>query len=237
MVQILILNGAAGSGKGEVFKFIDEILLDWDVKEYSSIQYIKEVAKESFGWNGVKDTAGRNLLSTMKQAMIKYNNLPTKKIISVIKESIASEIDLIVTDIREPSEIDKLVKWCRENKVICHTCRISNTNKELEAERSCLSLTGDKMYGRYDYSLYIYNNGTLDELKTHIEKVFTDLYINKILIKNTICSPGSNQFEPALKSTMEDICSKCNHGHLIKSLHSMMKVCDYCGQSFFSKKE
>lgn len=232
-IKVLIMNGPAESGKGETSKIIANHL-KWEVKQYSSIDYVKHVAKEKFGWNGKKNVKGRNLLAGIKQTMIAYNDMPTKKVIVNIQEGILFGIDLMIVDIREPDEIDKLVNWCRENKVTCHTCRVSNTDKELEAERSGLSLTGDRMYGRYDYDIYIYNNKGLFELEQQVKEKFTDVYINHFTQskKDSPITIGAMQHEPSIKATMGNNCIVCNHGKIWPDLKSMTDVCNYCRQRY-----
>jgi len=229
-IHVLIMNGPAESGKGTVADYIEK-LLNWKIKRYSSIDYVKEVAKK-FGWDGVKDVKGRNLLSAMKQTMIEFNDLPTKKIINEIQECILFEVDLLICDIREPEEIQKLVDYCKEQDIQCDTCRISNTIKELEAERTGLSTFGDRMYGRYDYTSYVYNNGSLDELKVQVKEIFSDLYINNIPSKPSIGSPGSNTFEPVIDQPIKNICIMCHHGLLVKNENTSNSTCSYCRQVY-----
>ncbi|MCP4368293.1 MAG: hypothetical protein GY797_09335 [Deltaproteobacteria bacterium] len=174
-IKILIMNAPAESGKGTVAKYLKE-LFSYEIVEYSSIDYVKDVAREKFGWDGKKDVAGRNLLAAIKQAMIAYNDLPTKKITTVIEEAIMFGVDILVVDIREPDEIEKLVEYCSLEEITCHTCRIHNTKAENEAEVSGLSLTGDRLYGEYDYDINIRNNGTLLELEQTMAETFEKIY-------------------------------------------------------------
>jgi hypothetical protein len=230
-LKILILNGPAESGKGEVARIIKQYL-PFEVIQYSSIDFVKDVAKEKFGWDGVKDVKGRNLLSAIKQSMIAYNDLPTKKIIEIINYYIKSTY-LITIDVREPDEIDKLVKWCKEKNITCHTCRISNTEKELEAERSGLSLTGDRMYGRYNYDIYIYNNEGLYDLEQQTKEKFTNIYLNPIPKPNKEpVTIGSKQHEPPIEQTIKNTCTICNHGKLRIDKRTLFLVCDYCQQRY-----
>lgn len=234
MVNVLILNGPAESGKGEVAKCIAETL-DFKIENYSSIDYVKEVAKENFGWDCVKDTPGRNLLSAIKQSMVEYNNLPTKKIITKIEECFIFEIDLLICDIREPSEIQKLVDYCEENNLQCTTCRVHNTKAELNASKSDLSVSGDKIYGKFDYSCHIYNNGSLSELNDKVKKIFGDLYIHQILKEPILSSPGSRRFEPAI-GLRGNHCCICFHGRIEKDKRTLNYICSYCGQVYFKKE-
>lgn len=172
---VLILNGTAESGKGTVVEFIEQQFEVYAVS-YSSIDYVKDVAKAKFGWDGVKDTKGRNLLAGIKQLMIGYNDMPTKKVIINLKEAIMFAQDLFVVDIREPDEIEKLVEHCAKVEVRCVTCRINNKRAETLAKENGLSLTGDRLYGKYDYNLDIYNDGSLDELKGQVKRIFTPIF-------------------------------------------------------------
>jgi len=177
-MKVLIMNGPAESGKGTVAKCLGE-LFNFKITEYSSIDYVKDVASKKFGWDGEKDVAGRNLLAAIKQAMIAYNDLPTKKVIVVIEEAIMFGIDILIVDIREPDEIEKLVEYCTQAELTCHTCRIINTKAENEAEVSGLSLTGDRLYGEYDYDINLRNNGTLLELEQEVAKIFSPVYVEQ----------------------------------------------------------
>lgn len=174
-MKVLIMNGPAESGKGTVADYLRSIF-SFDIFEYSSIDYVKEVAREKFGWDYAKDTRGRNLLAAIKQAMIAYNDYPTLKVISVMEMMITSGTDILIVDIREPDEIEKLVNHCKKVKVPCFTCRVHNKKAEQAAEENELSLTGDRLYGQYEYDMDIDNNGTLAELKDEVIRCFEILY-------------------------------------------------------------
>jgi len=169
------MNGPGESGKGTVAEFLNK-LFEFDIVEYSSIDYVKEVARDSFGWNGEKDTKGRNLLAAVKQVMIAYNDMPTKKVIERLNDAIAFNVDILIVDIREPDEIEKLVEYCKEFEIICNTCRVHNAKAEKKAETDGLSLTGDRLYGEYDYDIDLNNNGTFKELEVQVATVFQALY-------------------------------------------------------------
>lgn len=231
-LKVLIVNGATEAGKGTATRFIKECL-KFDIVYYSSIDYVKEVAESKFMWDGQKDVKGRNLLSSIKQLMISYGDIPTKKIIAKIEMCILLRSDLIIVDIREPSEIDKLVNYCKENDLVCHTCRIKNNKAEQNTKNSGLSITGDLLYGRYPYDIYIYNNGTVKELEEQVKKVFTNLYVHNKLEKQSELYPGSHKLEPPIVS--KGYCEICNHGELKKEIRTMMKVCNYCGQRYIKR--
>ncbi len=175
MTSVLIMNGTGGSGKGTAVEYLRE-LFELKIHEYSSIDFVKAVATCTFGWDGKKDVEGRNLLAAIKQAMIAYNDLPTKKVIKEIEWATNFGVDILAVDIREPDEIEKLVNHCIAHGMQCVTCRVINNILELEAEKNGLSLTGDRLYGKYDYDVEIYNNGTLPELKATVLEIFEDVY-------------------------------------------------------------
>ena len=172
---VLILNGPARAGKGTVIKYIKEIFNVYPCV-YSSIDYVKEVAEEKFGWDGKKDTEGRNLLAGIKQVMIAYNDMPTMKIISQLKEAIFFKMEVLVADIREPDEIEKIVNHCIKMDILCYTCRVHNKKAEEDAEVNGLSLTGDRLFGEYDYDINIKNDGTLKGLKKKVNTAFYNVF-------------------------------------------------------------
>jgi hypothetical protein len=175
MTRVLILNAPAESGKGTVSAYL-KILFKLNMKEYSSIDYVKEVAREKFRWDGEKTPEGRNLLAGIKQVMIAYNDMPTQKVIAEIEWAIRYKLDLLIVDIREPDEIEKLVTYCEGVELECYTCRIHNEQAETRAETSGLSLTGDRLYGEYDYDIDIYNNGTLEDLERYVAESFGRIF-------------------------------------------------------------
>jgi len=174
-MKVLIMNGASESGKGTVVGYLKE-LFTFNIEEYSSIDYVKQVAIDSFHWDEQKDTEGRNLLAAIKQLMIAYNDLPITKVIYEITQAILFKVDIFVVDIREPDEIEKLVNHCKKCKITCHTCRVFNVKAEKKAELSELSLTGDRLYGEYIYDINIYNNRSLNVLKDRVATIFDELY-------------------------------------------------------------
>lgn len=169
-MRVIFLNGPATAGKGTVAKCIREIF-KVEVVEYSSIDYVKEVAYKHFGWDGIKDRAGRNLLYEIKQSMIKYNNLPAKKVMAKLLNCFAN--DVVIVDVREPDEIEKLTELCKMFGFISTTVLIQNENAVEKAEALDLC-PSDRKFGKYDYDLYIDNNGTVEDLLKNVEKVFSE---------------------------------------------------------------
>jgi len=226
-MKVLIMNGPAESGKGTVVKYIKELFVDMEITEYSSINYVKEVAFEHFGWDGVKDTKGRNLLSAIKQTMIAYNDYPTKKIVYTIDTALGT--DLLVVDIREPDEIEKLVNHCKDINIVCHTCRVINTKIENDVDRvGELSLTGDRLYGEYDYDINIRNNGTLEELKKEVLNIFGNIYENGVYVGVN----SHSKAEPLEQKEHNGSCAICGESRISEDMATMGIRCRYCGQLY-----
>ena len=173
-MKVLILNGAAESGKGTVVEYIKHCFLI-NALEYSSIDYVKKVAVDQFGWDGEKDAKGRILLSEIKQLMINYNDLPFKKVAEVISDCVSFNEDLLVVDVREPEEIRKVVKQCKIMEIDCAACKVERKEAESRAKKQKLHPKGDLAYDSYAYDYYINNDGTLYDLELvvgHVLKPF-----------------------------------------------------------------
>lgn len=116
-VHYIILNGESGSGKTTFTDMCTVLLteLGYDVIVKSSIDLVKEVAREKCGWNGVKDEKSRKLLHDLKVAMEEYDNYPTLSVFNAIDDKIHKDyIDgefvdeyFVFTDIRESEYIEK----------------------------------------------------------------------------------------------------------------------------------
>lgn len=173
-MKVLILNGPAEAGKGTVADYIREIFT-MKVCEYSSIDYIKIIARKFFGWDGVKDKAGRELLYQIKKIMIAYNDLPLRKVLNEIIKAKSQNFDVMIVDVREPDEIKKLTCSLNQADITCHTVRVVNTKAENRAIEEGLCLA-DQMCSDYDYDMYINNNLGIDDLKEQVKMAFRNRY-------------------------------------------------------------
>lgn len=96
----------ARSGKDTFAALMNEFV---PTKKYSSIDYIKEIAKLC-GWNGQKNEKSRKFLSDLKVLTSQYNDLPFKRIQNQIDEFNKDEkYNVLLIDIREPEEIKNFV--------------------------------------------------------------------------------------------------------------------------------
>lgn len=153
---IFVTNGMARSGKDTFATLMNEFV---PTKKYSSIDYIKEIAKLC-GWNGQKDEKSRKFLSDLKVLTTEYNNLPFHKIQEqIINFYSDNNYNILLIDIREPKEIKRLCDTYGSVKTILIR---RNSVKNITSNMA------DAGVFDYDYDFVIENNGTIDELKNTI---------------------------------------------------------------------
>ena len=155
-MRVLILNGAPRSGK-DTFITYATVAYPGRVISYSAIDHIKSVARERLSWDGAKDRRGRRLLSDLKAAATRYNDLPFKMITG---RAVVHGLYIIVA--REPAEIGKLRAYYDGRGIWCRTVIICRES----AEKAAMSLDNpaDLGYAAYDYDHMVENNSGLTAL-------------------------------------------------------------------------
>lgn len=155
---IFVTNGMARSGKDTFAALMNEFV---PTKKYSSIDYIKEIAKLC-GWNGQKNEKSRKFLSDLKVLTSQYNDLPFKMIQKQIDGFNKDEkYNVLLIDIREPEEIRKLCDKYKDVKTILI---------KRNSVKTITSNMADAGVFNYNYDFVIENNGTLNELKSVVKK-------------------------------------------------------------------
>lgn len=161
MSKVIVINGMGAVGKSTFISLCHEI--DPRVIETSTVDFVKEIALQA-GWDGTKDQKGRRLLSDIKDALERYDDIPNKK----IDEFIQSHPDnIIFVNAREPHNIAYYQKKYEAISVL-----VTNPNaKQVQGNHADANV--------YDYEYYdfcINNKGTLAELKDKAE-IFME-YVN-----------------------------------------------------------
>ena len=159
--KIIVINGTGGSGKSTFVSFCKEF--DDRVIEISTVDFVKEVVRYA-GWNGKKDEKGRLFLSDLKDCMEKYDDIPNKKICSII-ESNPTKIFFI--NAREPKNIAYY-----KTKYDAITLLITNDRVPL-----ITSNHADAHVFNYQYDFHITNNVGLKVLKRKAKEFME--YVNK----------------------------------------------------------
>lgn len=171
MAKVVIVNGAARSGKDTFCQFCQEASYFHDALtiQISSVDRIKAAA-EKLGWTGGKDDKSRKFLSDLKDLATEYSDAPMKYLESVYNHY-ATEGDMIIfMHIREPEEIERARK-----KFDALTLLIKRPGVE-----PIQSNHADRDVDQYDYDYLVVNNGTLDDLDKQaddfVEKVISGYF-------------------------------------------------------------
>ena len=167
MKKIIITNGSGRCGKDTFAEILAKYVT---VVKYSSIDFFKEIGKLGL-MSENKGEKERLLLHNLKKAFIEYNDLPLFLCSQRIDRFLQFEhSDLLIIDIREPDEIEKIVQLYPEIKTVL----MINKNVPL-----IKSNTSDEGVFDYVYDFVIDNSDTLETL---VESAITFLKGLKFLI-------------------------------------------------------
>jgi len=172
---ILIIDGLPNSGKDTFYKNIKFSMCDNKnviFNTISTVDYIKEIAKEHFAWDGIKDEKGRKLISDLKQASMEYNLQPFNKVINKIDDFINmyEKTNIIyVVHSREPEDISRFGTYYRDNFI---TVLIkSNRSKRFENDSDLPAKIAS-----YPYDYVLENNGSLEDFKKECDEFIKNIY-------------------------------------------------------------
>lgn len=163
---VFIVNGKPRAGKDTFSQMLSDYM---DVYKYSSVTKIKEIAKMC-GWDGIKDERSRKFLCDLKTLTTEYSDLAYNDVLSEIEKFKTGLItaNVFVVDVREPREIERLVKATG-----AYTIYISNDNIP-----DVTSNEADANVANYSYDYIISNDGTLDEFREYIKVFLTILFMD-----------------------------------------------------------
>jgi hypothetical protein len=176
MKKVIITNGHNRSGKDEFAQYCSEL---FKTRRGSSINPIKIASlilgsseDESFNFFNYKNESElikiannikfndeslneefRKFLSDLKLLSSQYNNYPFRYIKKLINDFLNSDDELILIDIREPNEIQKI-----KNEIDCITVLI-------DRDSYVANNMADQNVKNFNYDYIINNNGTLEEFK------------------------------------------------------------------------
>ena len=160
--MIFVVNGKPRAGKDTFASILGEYM---NVYKYSAVTKVKRIAKEC-GWTGAKEERDRKFLHELKMLTSAYSDMSFNDVMAEIEKFNKGEIDadVFVVDIREPEEIDRIVKATK-----AFTIFIENENVP-----EITSNAADANVANYKYDFTIYNNGTLDDFEDNI-KIFIEV--------------------------------------------------------------
>jgi len=172
-MRVIVVNGGAGVGKDRFVKIFKDIS-GLRVKNYSSVDRVKNVAELCFGWNGKKDEKSRKFLSDVKRSWSEFNDGPTNDILNrididtkyCIEKGKNIKNNVYFVHIREPEEIAKIQKIYGDN------CITLIVNKDVEIHPDNFS---DKNVNNFEYQYTIDNNNGLEELNEKVQQFINDI--------------------------------------------------------------
>lgn len=164
-MKIVIINGKAGVGKDCFITMCQDILGADLVRNVSTVDYVKEVAKFC-GWDGTKTPNNRKFLSDLKDLLTEWDDIPLKKVSDAVDEYneylLKNEMystGVMFIHCREPKEIEKLVDEFGEDTV---TLLIRRSAAESVEQ---INHADNEVLG-YAYDYTIWNDSTLSWLRS-----------------------------------------------------------------------
>lgn len=160
--MIFVVNGKPRAGKDTFAQILNEYM---DVYKYSSVTKVKEIAKQC-GWTGAKEEKDRKFLHELKMLTSSYSDMSYNDVMEEIDKFKKGELDadIFVVDVREPEEIDRLVKATKAFTIFIENNRVP----------SITSNAADANVENYKYDFVIQNNGTLEDFEGNI-KLFIEV--------------------------------------------------------------
>lgn len=166
MKRVIITNGYARSGKDEFAKILNDYI---GVSKYSSIDCVRNGAREAGWYSGGKSDNDRKFLSDLKKLLTDYNDVPFRDLKCIyddfINELYYPKSEILIFDIREPDEIERAVKefnaitvFIKKDNIMPVTSNSSDANVE-----------------NYNYDYYVENNGTLDDFRDSVRTFYLSL--------------------------------------------------------------
>ena len=160
MKQVIVINGTGGCGKDTFVDFCKKYI---NVYNFSSIDKVKEVAKV-IGWKGTKSDKDRKFLADLKHLTTEYNDMAFNSIKEAIDIFNNSSDELMFIHIREPEEIERVVKLFKAKSLL-----IKRIGQELITSNG-----SDANVENYDYD-FIIENTTLEEYEKKAKKFIEEL--------------------------------------------------------------
>ena len=167
--KVFIINGKAGVGKDKFIKYVSKYAY---VVNFSSVQALKNIATEHFGYNdNIKSDKDRKFLADLKALTTEYCNFSFNSVIEAYKAfKNISYTEILFIHCREPEEIKKLQDEIPEAETILVTAD-KRVTKVVDNNHA------DKDINEYNYDIIINNDGTLEELDQIAENFVNSLKV------------------------------------------------------------
>lgn len=165
--KIIIINGYPRSGKDTFIDICNE-LTGGKVARVSIIDPVKDIAMKC-GWGGGKYARDRQFLCNLKNLLTEYNGYPMSWLNSEVCKFIpnSNSEDILFVTMREKADIEKFKKtWPRAETLFISRIEAKKAYEQLNNnERNSADSDVDEAYAAETYDHFIYNNGSLDDLR------------------------------------------------------------------------
>ena len=178
---VLITNGSGGSGKDEIAKYMQAS--GKKVYKYSAVTKIKDICAMMGCDPHSKTERNRAFMHDIKMLTVGYNDLPFQDMKDIYDAFMAEKLppsandkycdfrsdfpvaEILILDIREPSEITKAVSGFDAATILVKRPSV----------KQITSNYADASVSDYAYDVILINNGTLEDLKGTTNKMLNYL--------------------------------------------------------------
>lgn len=174
--MVFIINGYPGSGKDTFVEMVrknyKELNPTSQIVNISTIDYLKDLFKEKFEWNGQKTPEVRMALAVIHGALTHWNDIPFVLTSKKIKEE-NDKGNIVFVHCREPENIFKYSCSFQAPAIFINNLEVEYIVKHCPDQYS----EADKDVKNYDYNVIIDNNGTFDDLENNAKQFIYDYII------------------------------------------------------------
>jgi hypothetical protein len=180
---VILIGGKAGTGKTETSMLLSSLVDSLGFLDFVTMNFaygVKSTAKESFGWNGVKDKKGRQLLQNVGNTGREYDlDIWAKQTVQRILDNPCLYDFVFIDDWRFPNESNFLAKALGDLYLV-KTLYVSAPDREILKGTPAyedVSETSLDSFGKDDFDFHIENSGSLDELKNKLKEVLESILL------------------------------------------------------------
>ena len=179
MEKIILISGMARHGKDTVAEMLQKQLDKSVITPYAD--YLKFICEKYFGWNGVKDDDGREILQRIGTNVIRKENPDFwVNIVTELNYCLRSKWDYaIIPDCRFPNEYTVMVNKFGKNRVIA--IKVDRPNFTNNLTQNQLKHSSENAMKEFEFDYIISNNGTIQDLQVEVNK-FINIYIKPLSI-------------------------------------------------------
>lgn len=160
-MKVICISGKAGHGKDTIAELMKEHLIRQGksvlVTHYADL--VKYICKQFFGWNGLKDVNGRQLLQNVGTDVVRSQNPNywVDFVIGILTMFSDKWEYVLIPDCRFPNEIEKM----KQDGFNVITLRIVRSNYRSSLTNEQKNHPSETALDNYNFDYTIYNNDSL----------------------------------------------------------------------------